>query len=592
MCAPVCSSSVALPLLTSVRVVAAARGIAPDTSPITEAVSFFLDRTHCHSVASAARLGSVALLSRLALLRCCGGDADLDDPLVVEKAMWMAAKGGHDHVLEWLLQHHPQGIVHARRSALAGSIINGAMAGSSMDVVKWVLRKWPGTDVLRTRTLDVLLAARLGAIECLECAMAALDDDTKNVPVFAMALQTAAVQGQFAVVKWLHQYQQDQHRLGNPRGQLDTQADHLDMSEVATAGRLDMLQWLHANRPHDLRGPLLDEAATHGHLEIVVWLHEIKHKSCGKCTGHALGLAAKGGHLNVVQWMLQNRSDEFPSHALQQVAFHGHLHVLQYLYDHPQCRELFSSDTTSCLGEAAGSGNLEMVKWLHALQPLVPAWRALDLAATYGHLDVLKWLHQHRPHDSCCVRAMDMAALHGHLDVVKFLHFNRREGCTTDAMDNAASEGHLDIVKFLHAHRREGCTTAAMDGAATKNHWDVVKYLDGSRSEGCTLCAMHSAVRAGNLEMMQYLFRRRALACDEEAVALAMRSGNLDSVQWLVATFPSVMLRPRVLRGALKDTSLMAGLRHVRSYIQDRLHELERAHAGSDPRAMKRSRRV
>ena len=45
---------------------------------------------------------------------------------------------------------------------------------------------------------------------------------------------------------------------------------------------------------------------------------------------------------------------------------------------------------------------------------------------------------------------MDDAASSGHLEVIKWLHNNNStEGCSTNAMGYAASNGHLEIVKWM-----------------------------------------------------------------------------------------------------------------------------------------------
>ncbi|RLN72922.1 hypothetical protein BBJ28_00024549 [Nothophytophthora sp. Chile5] len=47
---------------------------------------------------------------------------------------------------------------------------------------------------------------------------------------------------------------------------------------------------------------------------------------------------------------------------------------------------------------------------------------------------------------------MDNAALSGHLHVVKWLHDNRFEGCTEKAVENAIGNSHLSAVLWLLAH--------------------------------------------------------------------------------------------------------------------------------------------
>ncbi|KAF0697643.1 Aste57867_11692 [Aphanomyces stellatus] len=110
--------------------------------------------------------------------------------------------------------------------------------------------------------------------------------------------------------------------------------------------------------------------------------------------------------------------------------------------------------------------------------------RGLDRAAGVGDLDLVRQLHAHEAMRAT-TDAMDDAAAHGFLDVVQFLHERRAEGCTTKAMDLAAAHGHADVVKFLHEYRAEGCTEYAWTAAAANGHDDVVRYLDAHKH---TLC--------------------------------------------------------------------------------------------------------
>jgi hypothetical protein len=75
-------------------------------------------------------------------------------------------------------------------------------------------------------------------------------------------------------------------------------------------------------------------------------------------------------------------------------------------------------------------------------------------AAATGNLLILQWLHKYysAQFDS---GVMDSAASEGQLETVEWLHNNRCEGCTAKAMNGAARNGHLDVVRWLHVHRTE-----------------------------------------------------------------------------------------------------------------------------------------
>ncbi|KAL2915103.1 hypothetical protein HK105_205427 [Polyrhizophydium stewartii] len=148
---------------------------------------------------------------------------------------------------------------------------------------------------------------------------------------------------------------------------------------------------------------------------------------------------------------------------------------------------------------AARYGHLELLQLLHATMDPSTRWTTsvLDNAAASGHLDVVQWLHLHRS-DGCSTDAMDLAAWAGRLDIVRFLHTHRSEGCTTEAMNLSAKQGNLRMVMWLHAHRTEGCTNEAFDLAARSGHERVVKWLLDHRAERPSDAALIGAAERGH----------------------------------------------------------------------------------------------
>ena len=78
----------------------------------------------------------------------------------------------------------------------------------------------------------------------------------------------------------------------------------------------------------------------------------------------------------------------------------------------------------------------------------------VDQAAIQGDLQLIQDYHYRDDSDTIVFtpNTMDEAAASGQLDIVIWLHENRYEGCTTNAMDWAAENGHLDVVKWLQEH--------------------------------------------------------------------------------------------------------------------------------------------
>ncbi|KAL2914111.1 hypothetical protein HK105_206369 [Polyrhizophydium stewartii] len=209
----------------------------------------------------------------------------------------------------------------------------------------------------------------------------------------------------------------------------------------------------------------------------------------------------------------------------------GHLEVLKWLHERMPNRNW----PTEVMDKAAGSGNLDCVKFLNANCTEGCTIQAMDYAAQNGHLDVVKWLHANRT-EGCSTEAMDDAARNGHLDVVKWLHANRTEGCTTIAMNYAARNGHLDVVKWLHANRTEGCSTDAIKFAAENGHLAVVKWLLKNRTEASIARAADIAACYGQLAVIQLIHKLAPDALTVDTINTAARLGHVSTLEWLVNT--------------------------------------------------------
>ncbi|KAF1791337.1 Ankyrin repeat-containing domain [Phytophthora cactorum] len=77
------------------------------------------------------------------------------------------------------------------------------------------------------------------------------------------------------------------------------------MDLAASNGHLDVVQWLHLNRPRTCSSNAMDAAAANGYLDVVKWLHVNRSEGCTKS---AMDIAASNGHLDVIQWLYVNNS--------------------------------------------------------------------------------------------------------------------------------------------------------------------------------------------------------------------------------------------------------------------------------------------
>ncbi|KAE9022766.1 hypothetical protein PR001_g13069, partial [Phytophthora rubi] len=156
----------------------------------------------------------------------------------------------------------------------------------------------------------------------------------------AEAMDGAATNGHLEVVKWLHDVLSvDSAAMrnsagtflesigfgdwdgGNSTGNCTTAA----MDGAAMNGHLNVVKWLHKNRPEGCTTSAMDEAARNGHFSVVLWLHCNRKEGC---TTAAIDGAANGGHHQVVEWLHQTRSEGCTHDAMINAASKGFLDIV------------------------------------------------------------------------------------------------------------------------------------------------------------------------------------------------------------------------------------------------------------------------
>lgn len=142
----------------------------------------------------------------------------------------------------------------------------------------------------------------------------------------------------------------------------------------ATAGQLDIIQYLYDHPRHKPTCELAYNAAGNGHMTVVQWLHERQPA----CSESAIAYAIEGGHLEIAKWLHEqiNRSTYEAIFHEQAKNRWAHFH-----------RDAYSIDV------AADKWTLEMVQWLHITRPNECTTGAMDSAAANGKIDIVQWLH-------------------------------------------------------------------------------------------------------------------------------------------------------------------------------------------------------
>lgn len=306
-------------------------------------------------------------------------------------------------------------------------------------------------------------------------------------------MDVAAANGDLKRLKFLHE-----HNL---------KCTAVAMNSAAMNGHFEVVKWLHTNTSAGCTIDALNCAKEFGHTDIVNYLET--HVLYGQLkkerekeleeqnkieTDTRFIQAIHEGNTEVVKELCQK--GVYISSASNIAVKNNQIEILKILHE-ASCICFVSSDT---IDWAAAQGKFEILKILHGYGYEFSK-SVMDFAASTGHLDIVKWLHKNN--FKCTTDAMDLSACNGHLEVVKWLHSNRKEGCTIWAMNYAAENGHLDVVKWLHSERIEGCTKNALSGAAKNSHLDVIKFLYDNTS---TSFSIEEAAQYGHLDVIKFLY--------------------------------------------------------------------------------------
>lgn len=202
--------------------------------------------------------------------------------------------------------------------------------------------------------------------------------------------------------------------------------------------------------------------------KIIAASGNLHHIECSSSSTVMIYLADYG-NIQCIQHMYEKNVEHQSQHRIicDHAAKFGHLELLKYLLS----KKPYKGKNILC--NAAFSGNVELIEYLHQNNYFWHYPYACGYAERAGSLEALIYLHEngHPLGGSDC----DIAISNGHLHILEYLNEN---GCHPNGKSYklAVEKGHLDIVKYLHEtgcpHYNDLCAIAAID-----NSIDILKYL-------------------------------------------------------------------------------------------------------------------
>lgn len=239
-----------------------------------------------------------------------------------------------------------------------------------------------GPETEKYSHYGITRAAGRGQLQVIQCMI--YKHNCNKVDILQSTMNIAAANGQLNILIWFHE------------NMPEISYDNVAFDNAAKGRHYNVLEWLTANR-HDARPRFaMDWVAETGDIEMLNWLH--RNRPDVLCTENAIKFAIHAGHLDVVIWLYTNR---------------------------PEICTL----TNNAMSWAANDGRFDILVWLHKNRPELKCYPAtLVWAATKGHLDIVIWLSENRPDaavDSINLqRAITGATENGHLEVVNWLRAN------------------------------------------------------------------------------------------------------------------------------------------------------------------------
>ncbi|RLN96190.1 hypothetical protein BBJ28_00001664 [Nothophytophthora sp. Chile5] len=268
-------------------------------------------------------------------------------------------------------------------------------------------------------------------------------------------------------------------------------------------------------------------AASHGDMESLAWLTESYLPAM--FLTKAVTAAADSGQLDVLKWLHANLYERcnWGSTELCNAIRNKHGDVIEWLQRTVVPQEQCRAEI---MAEAAKCGNLGVVKWLR-IDYHVDADEAKTFAEQYGHSDVVQWIITHCDVTNWYVD-FDAAAANGSLELLQWAADRVLGTSTRRTIKSAVSTGNLEVVKWLYDEFGECRFEGAFAEAARKGHLAVLRWLhEHDVSDSGEI--MDAAAGKGFLEIVRWIHANRKGAFSTAAMDLAARNGHLDVVKWL-----------------------------------------------------------
>ena len=317
------------------------------------------------------------------------------------------------------------------------AISNAALLGR-LDIVKWLFEHVE-EDVCEGTLVGIPARGRLDILIWFH-NNAKIDDDSENCFIPEL-MDEAAECGHLHIVKWLHE---------NRTEGCTTKA----MDEAASHGFNDIVKFLHENRREGCTEEAMDHACYRGDLDLLIYLHQAGYN----CSYMAMDYAAAVGRLDIIQWLFANRDEGCSTKAMKYAAEGSHLDVIDWLDTIRPDGCVNQVLAVVAVNEHIPTSFLEFLFKKHVFTK-AEITKGIRKAAKYSNMTFLNWIHEnYKPSLSSCGLAITDACFNGNMQTIMWFH-ERKYEFPPNAIDHACYGRGLEMANWLYENGYSECCT-------------------------------------------------------------------------------------------------------------------------------------
>ncbi|EFA75536.1 hypothetical protein PPL_11041 [Heterostelium album PN500] len=263
---------------------------------------------------------------------------------------------------------------------------------------------------------------------------------------------------------------------------------------------------------------LMISAATSGNFEALQYLDSIapQLKSDNLYRSRIIE-SPFGKNIEMMHWLIENKMNFDPivkrmvfQLTIRNALEAGFVGILDYLIDKSELTEM-QGVSDDIMMNAVKSGSIATVEWLISKGYQCKNSSYITCAAKHCHLELVQYLHGKGVVGSCTKEVMESAIGSGQVELIQWVHENKTEEWNRNAIKIAIEKNQLDSVRWLHKNKPDlidkNILNQLLDDGKKKVSVNILQYLLDNRlylvinNDRDTEMIMLSALCEGNYDL-------------------------------------------------------------------------------------------